>query len=50
VRFFQAHLVFVFALFALQLLYLSYGVWRIWRSLVVGSGSRLANSLPSTQT
>jgi len=50
VRDFQAHLAFVVALFAVQFLYLAYGVWRIWRSREWGSRSRSATSLPSVQS
>lgn len=50
VRDFQAHLVFVIALFAIQLLYLAYGVWRIWRSISLRRKSRSATSLPSVQS
>ncbi len=50
VRLFQAQLVFTVVLFALQLLYLAYGVRRIWRS----TGSRrplaAATPLPSAQS
>jgi len=47
-RLFQAHLAFVIGLFALQLFYLAYGVWRIWRTL--SSRSTAAVPLPSAQS
>jgi hypothetical protein len=52
VRRFQAHLAFVVVLLAIQLLYLAYGVWRIWRSRVPGSQSQSHSvaSLPSVQS
>lgn len=52
VRLVQTHLVIVIALFAIQLLYLAYGVRRIWRSRGLGSQrrSRAAASLPSVQS
>ncbi len=53
VRLFQAQLVFTVVLFALQLLYLAYGVrrtWRIWRSTGLGSRSASATPLPSAQS
>jgi len=52
VRLFQAHLAFVAVLLAIQLLYLAYGVWRIWRSRAPGSQSRSRSvvSLPSAQS
>jgi predicted membrane-bound dolichyl-phosphate-mannose-protein mannosyltransferase len=37
VRLVQVHLPFVGVLLAIQLLYLAYGVWRIWRSSRLGS-------------
>jgi hypothetical protein len=50
VRMFQAHLAFVAVLLAIQLLYLAYGVWRIWRSRGLGSRSHPATLLPSVQS
>ncbi|HEY7341615.1 MAG TPA: hypothetical protein VH591_12085 [Ktedonobacterales bacterium] len=50
VRMFQAHLAFVIALLAIQLLYLAYGVWRIWRARGSGSRSHVATPLPSVQS
>jgi len=52
VRLFQAHLAFVAVLLAIQLLYLAYGVWRIWRSRAPGSQSRSRSvvSLSSAQS
>jgi len=50
VRLFQAQLVFTVVLFALQLLYLAYGVRRIWRSRGLGSRSAPATPLPSMQS
>ena len=50
VRLFQADLAFVVILFAILLLYLSYGVWRIRRSSVLGSQPTSGTSLPSVQS
>ena len=50
VRLFQAQLGFTVVLFALQLLYLAYGVRRIWRSRGLGSRSAPATPLPSMQS
>jgi len=49
-RLLQAHLAFVIGLFALQVLYLAYGGWRIWRSRGVGSRSTAATPLPAAQS
>jgi hypothetical protein len=49
VRLFEAHLAFVIGLFALQLLYLAYGVWRI-RHVRVGNRSTAAIPHPSAQS
>jgi hypothetical protein len=49
-RLFQVHLAFVVVLFAIQLLYLSYGVWRIWRSVGLRRSSASATPLPSAQS
>jgi len=40
----------VAVLLAIQLLYLAYGVWRIWRSYALGSRKLPAMSLPSVQS
>jgi hypothetical protein len=50
VRLFQTHLVIVVVLFALQLLYLSYGVWRIWHSRGRGSRPTSVTTLPAVQS
>ena len=50
VRLFQAQLVFTVVLFALQFLYLAYGVRRIWRSTGLRSRSASATPLPSAQS
>ncbi|HEY1390432.1 MAG TPA: hypothetical protein VGF38_17980 [Ktedonobacterales bacterium] len=50
VRLFQAHLAFVVVLLAIQLLYLAYGIWRIWRSRGLGRQMHVATSLPSVQS
>lgn len=47
---FQAHLAFVVVLFAIQLLYLAYGVWRIWRSSGLGRRLDSATLLLSAQS
>jgi hypothetical protein len=49
VRLVQVHLVFVGVLLAIQLLYLAYGVWRIWRSFGAPRNSAAATPLPSAQ-
>jgi hypothetical protein len=49
VRLAQAQLVFTVVLFAFQLLYLAYGVRRIWRSTGWGRQSASATPLPSAQ-
>jgi hypothetical protein len=49
VRLVQVHLVFVGVLLAIQLLYLAYGVWRIWRSFGAPRSSAAAIPLPSAQ-
>ena len=46
VRLFQAQLVFTVVLFALQLLYLAYGVRRIWRSTWIGESVSASHSAP----
>ncbi|HEY7020324.1 MAG TPA: hypothetical protein VH349_04350 [Ktedonobacterales bacterium] len=50
VRLAQAQLVFTVVLFAFQLLYLAYGVRRIWRSRGLWRQSLAATSLPSAQS
>jgi hypothetical protein len=50
VQLLQAHRAFVVVLFALQLLYLAYGVRRIWRSTGLGSRSASATQIPSAQS
>jgi hypothetical protein len=49
VRLVQVHLVFEGMLLAIQLLYLAYGVWRIWRSFGAPRNAAAATSLPSAQ-